>query len=192
MTPHSGCLRMTVLIDMTIWSRIFVMFVCYVYYKHPTNIQENFLCSLVGFTLLHTTSSWSVSNSRNLLYITSTCHTLLRRTANDRRLVGVAFLRVKRVLLLRPVATSCRSTQGDMSVFASTDVWSPPTLSALAFARGQLLESGDRSAFWSTWAFLRRHLPTVAAGGTQSTCGYLYTTWTLLWVTASYGWLPVD
>ena len=35
--------------------------------------------------------------------------------------------------------------------------------SALAFDRDQLLESGDRSVFWSIRAFLRHQLPTVAA-----------------------------
>ena len=56
---------------------------------------------------------------------------LWRRTATDRHLVGVELLRVERVLLLRPVATSCRATQGDMSVLASTYVWSQPTWARL-------------------------------------------------------------
>ena len=36
-------------------------------------------------------------------------------------------------------------------------------MGALAFDREQLPESGDRSAYWSIGAILRRQLPTVAA-----------------------------
>ena len=65
------------------------------------------------------------------------------RQLHDRRLVGVELFRVAHALLLRLIATM------------------------------QLLESGDRSAFWSIWAFLRRQLPTVAADGTQPTWAYM-------------------
>ena len=68
--------------------------------------------------------NWSVAGSLETW-------ALWRRKATDRCLVGVEFLRVERFLLLRPVATSCRSTQGDMSVFASTYVWSRPTWARL-------------------------------------------------------------
>ena len=56
---------------------------------------------------------------------------LWRRTATSRRLVGVELLQVAHVLLLRPVATSCRSTQDDVSVLASTYACSRPTRARL-------------------------------------------------------------
>ena len=56
---------------------------------------------------------------------------LWRRTATDRRLVGVELLQVAHILLLRPVATSCRSMQSDTSGLASTYVWSRPTWARL-------------------------------------------------------------
>ena len=73
---------------------------------------------------LTSNGNWSVAGSL-------ATWALWRRTATDRRLVGVELLRVERFLLLRPVATSCRSTKGDMGVLASTYVWSRPTWARL-------------------------------------------------------------
>ena len=73
---------------------------------------------------LASNGDWSVAGSQAIW-------AFLRRTATSRCLVGVQLLRVAHVLLLRHVATSCRSTQGDMSTLASTYVWSRPTWARL-------------------------------------------------------------
>ena len=102
---------------------------------------------------------------------------LWRRTATDRRLVGVKLLRVERVLLLRPVATSCRSTQVDMSVLASTYVWSRPT-----WARSRVIATCCSKAAIDLRFDRSEHSCVAVAdscGGTQSTCGYLVAVWRL-------------
>ena len=45
-------------------------------------------------------------------------------------------------------------------------------MSALAFDRDQLLESGDRPAFWSIWALVCRRLPTAKRGRPERSLRY--------------------
>ena len=86
------------------------------------------LASKGNWSVTGSLATWGSGIERQLIGAGSLATwALWRRRATDRRLVGVKFLKVECVLLLCPGATSCRSTQGDMSVLASTYVWSRPT-----------------------------------------------------------------
>ena len=103
-----------------------------------------------NISALVSNGNWSVAGSPAIRF--------LRRTATSRRLVGVEWLRgVAHVLLLRPVATSCRSTQGDMRVLASTYDRSRPTwvrlrliASSCSTVAAERSRSGPSCAFAST------------------------------------------